>query len=226
MLRQKNDLAYMVRVMRDLAVDGLHHRMRFVADGYGPAKVRVGEWQQRIEHILPAAFPHFDQFRARLRRSFKFGVAVAVRLLAVRVQKIRPSRAHISRNMFHDDGDGIGFGVERLEQCFVRALCHGPLRETLVIAKKIDGVFHVGCGELVCHAAIFFRFRELSSRAASSRVKQEVTNLGVRDSEQGRVRGWSKKVLDNSLFVRLISLRPNLDYRKGENHDHWTNDAW
>jgi hypothetical protein len=78
----------------------------------------------------------------------------------------------------------------------------------------------------VCHAAIFFRFRELSSRAASSRVKQEVTNLGVRDSEQGRVRGWSKKVLDNSLFVRLISLRPNLDYRKGENHDHWTNDAW
>ena len=35
-----------------------------------------------------------------------------------------------------------------------------------------------------------------------------------------------KEVLDNSLFVRLVSVRPNLEFRKGGSHDHWTDDAW
>ena len=38
MLGQKDDLAAVVRIVRDLPVDGLHHGMRFTADGDGAAR--------------------------------------------------------------------------------------------------------------------------------------------------------------------------------------------
>jgi len=43
MLGGENDLADVVRVVRDLPVDRLHHRMRFGADRDGALQVRVGQ---------------------------------------------------------------------------------------------------------------------------------------------------------------------------------------
>ena len=60
-----------------------------------------------------------------------------------------------------------------------------------------------------------------------------MTNLHVRATKQGRAadvgerdQKWMKNVLDNSLFIRLVSVRPNHKLRKGGSHDHWTDDAW
>jgi hypothetical protein len=41
MLGQHHNLPYVKPVMRHLAVDRLHHRVRFAADGHRAAKVRI-----------------------------------------------------------------------------------------------------------------------------------------------------------------------------------------
>src|SRR5580658_10422012 len=59
MFGEKQDLADVVRVVGDLAVDGLHDRMRFRANCNCSREVDLGQWYERIENIFPAAFPHF-----------------------------------------------------------------------------------------------------------------------------------------------------------------------
>src|SRR5258708_38322127 len=98
--------------------------MRLGANGYRARYIPVAQWLERVEEKLPTALPEFHQLRARLRWLFEFGVAVAVGLLAVGGQKIFPARTHVAGHVFHDDGDAIGFFVERGEQSFV-----GTLRE-------------------------------------------------------------------------------------------------
>ena len=81
------------------------------------------------------------------------------------------------------------------------------------------------------HAAIFFRPRFLSSPTARWGIFK-LPNLDVRATKRAMAEysetgtGVMEKALDNSLFVRLVSVRPNLEFRKGGSHDHWTDDAW
>src|SRR5262245_4410513 len=49
-LAKEDDLADVVRVVRDLAVDGLHHGVRFAADGDLALEVRVRERRERLEN--------------------------------------------------------------------------------------------------------------------------------------------------------------------------------
>jgi len=84
-----------------------------------PRYILVAQWLERIEEKLPAALPEFHQFSSSLRRLFEFSVAVAVRLFAVGRQKIFPARTHVAGHVFHDDGDAVGFFVERGEKSFV-----------------------------------------------------------------------------------------------------------
>src|ERR1700690_653277 len=71
---QENDLSAVVGVVRDLAVDGLHHRMRLAANGDGGSDVSVGKRRERIEYFLPAVIPDSHQIGASGGRIRKFGV--------------------------------------------------------------------------------------------------------------------------------------------------------
>src|SRR5947209_9789078 len=77
--------------------------MGFVADGYRPGYICLGERLQRVENIFPAALPQFQQIRTRLGRFLKFGIAVAVRFLSVGDRKstrLNSSHANISYAVF------------------------------------------------------------------------------------------------------------------------------
>src|SRR5437660_5312556 len=127
-----------------------------------PRPVRIGTRVYRFAHVFPSMLPSYSPCRARRGRFFKFGVAVTVWFLSICSQKIRPARPHISRHMFHNDSDRIGFGIQRSEECRVRTLAHRALAELLVVAKKVDGIFQVGGRKLVCHSVILNRCRNLS----------------------------------------------------------------
>src|SRR5579872_1945861 len=74
MFGEKDDLTAMIRVMRNLAVDGLHDRVGFAADGDGSDEIGIGKRLQRLENAVPALFPQCEQSSAGLRRIEKFGV--------------------------------------------------------------------------------------------------------------------------------------------------------
>src|ERR1700733_13724247 len=57
MLRQKHNLAYVIAVVRELPVDGLHNRAAFAADEGLARNVRVRQWGERREHAVPPRVP-------------------------------------------------------------------------------------------------------------------------------------------------------------------------
>jgi hypothetical protein len=66
----------------------------------------------------------------------EFGVAVAVGLFAVGGEEVGPARAHVARHVLYDDGDGIGFAVERGEKLFVGCLVDCALGQGFVVAEQ------------------------------------------------------------------------------------------
>src|SRR5260370_7404669 len=57
MFGEKNNLADVVSVVSDLAIDGLHHGVRLGANGDGARQIFIGERVQRVEAEFPAGFP-------------------------------------------------------------------------------------------------------------------------------------------------------------------------
>src|SRR6266700_2405690 len=163
MLCQVNDLPHMVRIMRDLPVDGLHDGVRLGANGNLSTQVVIAQRRERVENIFPSALPHFHQCGACFRRILEFRVAIAVRLLSVSRQKIRPARAHVSRHVLHDDDDGIRLRIERGKEPLVWALLDRALSEFFVVSENVGGILRIGCRELMCHETIMFSSSELST---------------------------------------------------------------
>ena len=56
-LGQQSNLSAVVGVMRDLPVDGLHHRVGLSADCDGAAQVPFGQGLKRAEQSGPSLFP-------------------------------------------------------------------------------------------------------------------------------------------------------------------------
>jgi hypothetical protein len=135
MLGEKQNLANVMSVVSDLAVDGLHDGVRLGTNRDCSREVRLRERFERVEKIFPAAFPHFDYLGAGCGWGLKFRVAVAVGFFPIRGQEIEPARAHIAGHVLHKDGDGIGFRIQGDEQGFVRALRHRAVTQLFVVAK-------------------------------------------------------------------------------------------
>jgi len=163
MFREKHNLPHVMRVMRHLTINRLHHRVRRRPNRNCLRQIRVRKRLQRIEKIFPTAFPHLHHLRACLRRRFKFRVAVPVRFFPVRGQKIPPARPHIPRHMFHDDRDGIRLRIQHHKQPFVRTLRHSTVPQPFVLPENARRVLQVRRCELVCHAPIFPLPRRLST---------------------------------------------------------------
>src|SRR5260370_32274949 len=83
MFGEKNNLADVVSVVSDLAIDGLHHGVRLGANGDGARQIFIGEQVQRVEADFPAGFPERYQSGARLRRRFQFRIAVVIPCLGI-----------------------------------------------------------------------------------------------------------------------------------------------
>src|ERR1035437_1239772 len=84
MLRDVDNLANVIRIVRHLAIDRLHHGMAFAANAYRAAEVGVGKRLQRVEKGFPASRPHGNNFGSRQRWIFELRVAIAIGLLSVR----------------------------------------------------------------------------------------------------------------------------------------------
>lgn len=157
MLGKEHNLSDVVGIMADLAIDSLHHRMRFRANGDGSSEIRIGERIQGIETDFPARLPQFDEISPGLRRSLKFGVAVAIRFLTIGSQEIGPAGTHVAGHVLYDDGDGVGLRVEGGKEVVIGALLDGAIAEPLVITQKIASILGVGRCEVVGHGAILSR---------------------------------------------------------------------
>src|SRR5437899_3206504 len=222
MLCQANDLPHVVRIMRDLPVDGLHDGVWLGANGNLSTQIFVAQRRERVENMFPSAFPRFHQCGACFRCILEFRVAIAVRLLSVSRQKIRPARTHVSRQVFHNDGDRVRCRIERVKEPLVRALLDRALSELFVVSKNVGGILRIGCRELVCHEAIFFSRSELSTPPSKLAVARPswVTDSGLAQLSAGAILGGSgspgcqKEALDNSLFFRLVSLLANSDFAR------------
>ena len=141
----------MIRDVPQLAIDGLQDGMSLAADGDGAGEIGIGERLDGGEEAAPAVFPQVKQLGARRGRVDELAVAVAIRLFAVGGEEVGPARAHVARHVLHDDGDGIGFGVEGHIKLLIRDLRHRTLRQALGETEEGECVFKKRCCEFECH---------------------------------------------------------------------------
>ena len=95
------------------------------------------------EHQIPTRLPQSHERFARGGRVLELGVAMAVGLLAIGGQEVRPARAHVAGHMLYYDGNRIGFRVEGNEKLLVGNLRHSAFGELLVLAKQGERIFQV-----------------------------------------------------------------------------------
>jgi len=96
MPRQQNDLSHVKPVMRDLAVDSLHDRVGFAADGNREYQVRFRKWLQSLKKAFPPVLPGLQQSLAAWGWVEEFAITVTVRLFPVRGQEISPAGPHVA----------------------------------------------------------------------------------------------------------------------------------
>ena|GEM_PF-3660201 len=135
MFGEENDLAYVMGVVCNLSYNSLRYRMSFATDGDGARQVSILEWLKSGKDALPSGFPQLRDLGPGGRRRFKLGIPVAIRLFTVACQEIRPTRTHISRKVFHNNGDRIGLRIERLGELGFRHLRDGCFPKRFISAE-------------------------------------------------------------------------------------------
>lgn len=155
MLREENYLADVMRIVGDLAIDCLHDRVRLAANGHRLGQIGIGQRFERVEDPFPTGMPLLHQLAACRCRRFEFHVSIPIRFFAVSCKEIAPAGTHIAGHVLHDDGDGIRFGVDRLEKLLVAALRHGAFRERFVVTENIERVFEIRISTCEWHKGKF-----------------------------------------------------------------------
>jgi hypothetical protein len=152
MLGQKDNLPDVLRVVRDLPVDGLQDGMGLAADGYGAHDVIRFKRIDGAEDAGPSLFPPRHYFCARGRGAqFKFPVAKAIRLFSIRREEIRETRAHVAGYMFDQNRDRVGFPIESDEEVLIAQLRHGAFAHALVPVQLPAGFVEIMTG-CIAHA--------------------------------------------------------------------------
>ena len=140
MLCQQNDLADMIGVMGQLAVDRLNDSMSLAPYRYGAREIARPEPFDIVKKRLPARFPELHQAVSGVTDQFELRVAVAVGLFAIRGQKVAPAGMQVTGNMFDNDRYGICLRVDQGKEMFIVELRDGPLGKLFVAAKGLEGV--------------------------------------------------------------------------------------
>jgi hypothetical protein len=148
MFGEIDNLADMIRVMRDLTCDCLHRRVILSANRDGAEQVVRRQRLDCVEGALPALLPIGEHIFFRgLRQHDEFDVAIAFRLLAIGSEKIGPARDHVAGHVLHDHRDAVRFVVDRAKEVFVIELCERPLSKLLVFAKRVQHVLEIVLAE-------------------------------------------------------------------------------
>src|SRR5208282_2610540 len=106
MLGQEHNLPGVLRIMRDLAIDGLKYRVRITANGDGAHHVFRSQSIDSGKNMAPALFPPLHHLGARCPLSdLKFTIAKAVRFFPIAVQEVAKTRAHVSRQVLYENCD-------------------------------------------------------------------------------------------------------------------------
>src|SRR5579863_2723593 len=120
MLRQKNNLSNVRRIVGNLPVDGLQDRVRLGANGDGAHYVFGLEGVDGGEDTRPAFIPPlYDVGAGGCGLDFEFAIAKAVWLFAVGGKEVGEAGAHVAGQMLDENGDGVGFGIEGDEKVVI-----------------------------------------------------------------------------------------------------------
>src|SRR5881275_3187614 len=178
-LGEEDYLPRVLAVVRELSVDGLDDCVRLAAYENLARQVFAFQRRERVEESAPARLPLLRDCASVFAFHEEFRVAVSVGLLAVGRQKIRPARAHVAREVLHDEGDAVRLGVNRAEELLVVQLLNGPVGEPLQSAELRDDVLQVVLCERVSHMNVLHLIRSVppiliySRRAVSSQRANE-----------------------------------------------------
>src|ERR1017187_2186377 len=144
MFSEEDDLANVLRVVGERAVEGLYHRMRLLADGYGALHIFGTERVQRGKQVDPGLLPpahHF--FSGGVCRDFKFLVAKSVPLFSVAGEEVCKTGARVTREVPDQGGDRIRFRIDGDEEIRVFELSQGALSHALMAAELPLDFFEV-----------------------------------------------------------------------------------
>src|SRR5450432_777019 len=122
-----NDLPDMMRIMGQLAVDGIDDDQRFASDSDGFEQILFFQGLEGIEQAGPALIPIPDQLLAskESRIVTEFLVSFPPAFFAVLRQKIRPAAEHIAAYMLYDDRNAVGLLIGRKMKVFFFELGKG-----------------------------------------------------------------------------------------------------
>ena len=153
-LADVDDLADMMRVMGELAVDGVDCEERLVPDRDRPEQIIFAERAKGFDQAAPAFLPHVEELRLIGGGRAEFLIPVTARFLSVLREEVCPPADHIAVHMLYDDRDGIGlFGGNVIEILFFQ-LGEGHVTERLVGEQAFDRRIEIG-GTNRIHSLLF-----------------------------------------------------------------------
>ena len=89
---QENQLTNVIRVVRELPIDGLKNSEWLASYRNGSFEIRRTKWSHSVKENLPTNFPAVEEMFTRIIGSQdELGVSAAVGLLTIGSQKISPS---------------------------------------------------------------------------------------------------------------------------------------
>jgi hypothetical protein len=144
-LRQVDDLADVIRGVRDRSVQRLDDEKGFPPDVDGPLEVLGLQGLDRRQRDREALVPRRQKVvPRRRRRHLEFAVAVPAGLFPVRGQKVGEARSQVSSDVLHDDGDAVGARVDERVEVLVRDLGERAVAEPLVLPEGARQIEQVG----------------------------------------------------------------------------------
>src|SRR4051812_47390088 len=129
MLRQQYDLADVLRNVRERSMHGRQGSERLGAYMDGDQEIGWARVRQRIGERGPSGVPDaHDRGPTLCLADDELSIPVAVRLLSIGAEKVRPPGLQVSSDVLDDDRDAVRLGIHRAEEITVvhlgeRALC-------------------------------------------------------------------------------------------------------
>src|SRR5258705_6609898 len=117
MLSQEYDLANVIGIVHQLAVDGLNNRVLFAANQNLLSQILGAQRLERAKDALPTAMPVIKyRVLTGFRINYKLHNPNSAGLFTLGSQEVGPAGEHVAGHVLHDDGNADAFFVERDEE--------------------------------------------------------------------------------------------------------------
>ena len=152
-LGKLDDLADVVAVVGDLAVDGVEHGEGHAPDGDRLEEVVGLKRAEGVERAGPTLLPECEGLGVGVGARLELPIAVAPGLVAVAREEVGPSAQHVAVDVLHGHGDAVGLWVRGIGHVGVAELDQRAVAQFLEVFKALHG----GVEEFVrkvCHGAL------------------------------------------------------------------------